>query len=150
MTTTADRQIVRCAELPAALGVLRAAARAEGFDFLERVFTRWRGDRYLNDEDACVLAAYVDGEPAAIGAQTLDEHDPHPDHRRLRHFYVLPTFRRAGVGRKLASALMQEALHLAPILHLRATHAVSTAFWDAMGFERVVGVSHRTHRIVRA
>ena len=95
------------------------------------------------------MAVFSDGALTAIGAQTFDEYDPSPDHRRIRHFYVAPASRRAGVGRALAGALIQEALHLAPYVHLRATHAVSTAFWDAMGFARTPDRADRTHRLAR-
>jgi GNAT superfamily N-acetyltransferase len=146
----ADIQIARCAPgVPMGFETLAAFARAEGYDFLNRLQMRWRDNAYLEDEDACVLAAYADGVLAAIGAQTFDEYDPSPAHRRLRHFYVSPQQRRAGVGRTLAGALIHEALDLAPVLHLRATHDASTAFWDAMGFERVADRKDRTHRMTR-
>ena len=136
-------QIVRCdAVLPDAVSDLIATAGAEGFDFVERLRVRWRNGAYedgVNKTDAVasILAAFVDGDLRAIGAQTHDSHDLSPSHRRVRHFYVHPDARRVGVGRTLAGALIQDGFQLAPRLHLRATHALSTAFWDAMGFSRV-------------
>ena len=134
-------QIVRLdAELPESFAALQTRAKAEDYGFLDRLAKNWRNGRYLDDESASVFGVFgVFGESdlIAVGAQTYDEYDPSPDHRRLRHFYVHPDVRRNGVGRTLAGALIQEAFQLAPLLHLRATHALSTAFWDAMGFERV-------------
>ncbi len=138
----------RIGELPPAFEPMRAAAAEEGFHFLDRLAERWQGGAYDGDAHACVLGALVDGEFAAIGAQTADDYDPDPDHRRLRHFYVAPLWRRSGVGRALAASLTSEAFRIAPILHLRATHAVSVAFWDAMGFARVTRPD-RTHEKVR-
>lgn len=130
--------IVRCGDaLPDSFPALAAVAKAEGYDFLDRLVARWREGAYLEDRDASVLAAFADDQVIAIGTQTFDEYEPHPDHRRLRHFYVHRDHRRAGIGRTLAGALIQEAFQHAPRLHLRATHALSTAFWDAMGFARV-------------
>ena len=137
------------AELPAAFEPLRAAASAEGFGFLDRLALRWRAGAYDRDVRACVLGAWIGDEFVAVGAQTVDEYDPHPAHRRLRHFYVAPQQRRSGVGRALASALTAEAFAVAPRLHLRATHAVSMAFWDALGFARVSHLS-RTHEKVHS
>ncbi len=148
-------RIVRCdAVLPDAVDTLIAAANAEGFDFVERLRARWRDGAYHDgvnpaDKDASVFAAFVEGELRAIGAQTHDSYDPAPSHRRLRHFYVRPTARRAGVGRALATALIQDAFNIAPRLHLRATHALSTAFWDAMGFTRVDHPT-RSHQLLRS
>lgn len=142
-------QIIRCGgALPESFPVPATVAKAEGYDFLERLGARWRDGAYLQDRDASVLAAFSDDHVIAIGAQTFDEHDPHPDHRRIRHFYVHRDYRRAGIGRTLAGALIQEAFQHAPRLHLRATHALSTAFWDAMGFARVDHPT-RTHLLRR-
>lgn len=142
-------QVVRiAADLPDGFADLAGAARAEGYAFLDRLHARWKDGAYDGDRDASVFAVFGEDRPVAIGAQTYDEYDPSPDHRRLRHFYVHPDARRNGVGRALAGALIQEAFQRAPLLHLRATHALSTAFWDAMGFERV-DRPDRSHRLVR-
>lgn len=136
------------ADLPARFAELRASAETEGYLFLNRLAQRWREGAYDGDRHATLRAALDNGALVAIGAQTADEYDPHPDHRRIRHFYVSPDFRRHGLGRRLAEALTQDAFARAPRLHLRATHALSTAFWDAMGFERVTRTD-RTHVKVR-
>ena len=143
-------QILRFETLPDGFPALRALAEAEGHQFLERLSLRWRDGRYLDDADAAMMGAMADSALIAIGAQTFDDYDPHPDCRRVRHFYVAPPFRRSGLGRALAGALIQDALDKAPILHLRATYPASIAFWDATGFERVEGRPDRSHRMVRA
>jgi ribosomal protein S18 acetylase RimI-like enzyme len=61
---------------------------------------------------------------------------------------VLPRYRRRGVGRGLAMRLIEDGFARAPRLHLRATHALSIAFWDALGFARIAHES-RTHEMVR-
>lgn len=137
------------AGLPPHFERLRDAARAEGYTFLDRLAARWRNGAYLDDDKASALSVVAGDEALAIGAQTYDEYDPHPDHRRIRHFYVLPYARRHGVGRLLADALTAQAFSVAPRLHLRATHALSIAFWDAMGFARV-DRTDRSHEKVRA
>ncbi|MEZ5994438.1 MAG: GNAT family N-acetyltransferase [Hyphomonadaceae bacterium] len=134
--------------LPAGFDALCAAANAEGFTFLDRLAQRWRAGGYDGDGAASLRCAYADGQLAGVGAQTFDEYDPGPDRRRIRHFYILPQLRRRGAGRTLAGELIADAFALAPRLHLRATHALSTAFWDAMGFARVDHPS-RSHELVR-
>jgi GNAT superfamily N-acetyltransferase len=134
--------------LPAQFAELRASAEAEGYLFLNRLASRWRDGAYDGDASATVLGAYDADMLIAVGAQTADEYDPHPNHRRIRHFYVLPETRRRGAGCALGEALTGEAFRIAPRLHLRATHALSLAFWDAMGFSRV-DHPNRTHEKVR-
>jgi GNAT superfamily N-acetyltransferase len=134
--------------LPSQFETLRTQAEAEGFSFLNRLTLRWRDGAYEGDARATLFGGYDENVLIAIGAQTADEYDPHPDHRRLRHFYVLPSARRHGAGRVLADALAAAAFRLAPRLHLRATHTDSIAFWDSMGFTRV-SRADRTHEKVR-
>ncbi len=135
--------------MPASFTALREAAEREGYDFLRRLGDRWDGERYLNDDLATVWGVLAGSKLVAIGAQTYDEYDPSPLHRRIRHFYVQPDRRRGGAGRALAHCLIVDAHALAPLLHLRATHALSTAFWDSVGFARVVGREDRTHVLAR-
>jgi ribosomal protein S18 acetylase RimI-like enzyme len=97
---------------------------------------------------ASVWGAEIGGVLIAIGAQTHDDYDPSPLHRRMRHFYVRPDMRRAGVGRALAQQLILDAFELAPRLHVRATHDGARAFWEALGFARVAR-EDRTHEMVR-
>jgi GNAT superfamily N-acetyltransferase len=141
--------VTKIRAMSAGFADLRAAAEHEGYGFVRRLGERWDGARYLDDALATVWGA-VDGDAViAIGAQTHDEYDPSPLHRRIRHFYVRPDWRRGGVGRAVAMKLIEDAHALAPLLHLRATHALSTAFWDRVGFERVLGREDRTHLLVR-
>ena len=140
--------LTRIGALPDDFAALREAAEREDFLFLGRLGERWDGVRYDADDLASVWGARVDGALAAIGAQTYDEYDPSPLHRRIRHFYVRPDRRRRGVGRALAQQLIKDAHAIAPRLHLRATHTVSRAFWEAVGFARV-DREDRTHALVR-
>jgi GNAT superfamily N-acetyltransferase len=135
--------------MPACFAGLREAAQSEGYEFVRRLGDRWDGERYRDDELATIWAAMEGDALIAIGAQTYDEYDPSPQHRRIRHFYVHPDHRRSGVGRAVAMQLIADAHALAPLLHLRATHALSTAFWDGVGFARVEGREDRTHVLVR-
>jgi hypothetical protein len=82
------------------------AARAEGHNFLDRLANDWasgaiRFDRY----GEALLAAYSDDILASIGGITVDR--VAPDALRMRRFYVRSAFRRAGIGREIAHALLE-------------------------------------------
>jgi GNAT superfamily N-acetyltransferase len=141
--------LMRITAMPRDFADLRALAEREGYGFLRRLSERWNGESYLDDQLATVWGAVKAGALIAIGAQTYDEYDPSPLYRRIRHFYVEPEHRRGGVGRAVAAKLIEDAHALAPYLHLRATHALSAAFWDSVGFTRVEGREDRTHVLVR-
>jgi GNAT superfamily N-acetyltransferase len=136
------------AALPGTFAALREAAERDAFNFLSRLEQRWDGARYEDDALATVWGAQAGGELIAMGAQTYDEYDPSPLHRRIRHFYVREDRRRRGVGRALAQRLIADAFALAPRLHLRATYPRSIAFWESVGFARVDRPG-RTHELLR-
>lgn len=142
--------LTKIGALPASFTALRDAAELEGYAFVRRLGDRWDGVRYQDDVLATVWGAFEDDALIAIAAQTFDEYDPSPLHRRIRHFYVRPDRRRGGVGRALAAQLIADAHALAPLLHLRATHPLSMAFWDSIGFSRVEQREDRTHALVRS
>ncbi len=144
-------QIVRLSEaLPDDLPLLQDEAAAEGYRFVEGILEEWDAGRYeAADERSTLLAVYREGVLAAIGAVTPDPYDPAPDLLRIRHVYVRPGDRREGVGRVLASALIQQGLALAPRLSLNAADAGAAAFWEAMGFQRDSGGTRRSHLLER-
>lgn len=144
-------QIVRVGEaLPDDLPALQDEAAAEGYRFVEGILEEWGAGRYqTGDERNTLLAVYREGVLAAIGAVTPDPYDPAPDLLRIRHVYVRPANRREGVGRLLASALIQQGLALAPRLSLNAADAGASAFWETMGFRPDAGGTRRTHLLMR-
>src|SRR5262245_53548609 len=110
--------LTRIGALPDDFAALREAAEREDFHFLGRLAERWDGARYDGDELTSLWGARADAALVAIGAQTHDEYDPSPLHRRMRHFYVRPEQRRGGIGRAVAQQLITDAHALAPRLHL--------------------------------
>ena len=149
--TQTNLQIVRLSDaLPDDLPALQDEAAAEGYRFVEGILEEWNAGRYAGeDERNTVLAVYREGVLAAIGAVTPDPYDPAPYLLRIRHVYVRPGCRREGVGRFLASALIQQGLALAPRLSLNAADAGAAAFWEAMGFKPDSGGTRRSHLLVR-
>ena len=150
MTATAI-QIVRLAEsLPDDFEALRQEASAESYRFVEGLREEWLAGHYGGgDERFVTFAAFHEGELAGIGALTPDPYDPAPDLLRVRHVYVRPLHRGAGVGRMLASALTQQGLALVPRLSLRTADARATAFWEANGFKPNTSGTRRSHLMTR-
>lgn len=144
-------QIVRLADsLPEDFEALRSEAGAESFAFIEGLREEWLAGRYDGgDERFAVFAAFHEGELAGIGAVTPDPYDPAPDLLRMRHVYVRPLHRGAGIGRALAAALIQQGLALAPRLSLRAADRRAAAFWEANGFAPDDGGTRRSHLLTR-
>jgi GNAT superfamily N-acetyltransferase len=129
-------------ELPADFDTVRAEARAEGYRFLDRLASDWASGAMRFDRPGeALLAAYSDGVLGAVGGITLDPIVP--DALRMRRFYVRPAFRRTGIGREIALALLEGALQRVRVVTLNAA-VESVPFWEALGFVTEVRDGH-TH-----
>jgi GNAT superfamily N-acetyltransferase len=106
--------------------------RAEGYLFVERLAADWEAGRMrFEREGEALLAARLTGILAGIGGLTIEP--VVPGALRMRRFYVRPTFRRAGIGRKLATALLERARRISPVVTVNAAPA-SVSFWESLGF----------------
>jgi GNAT superfamily N-acetyltransferase len=120
-------------ELPTDFDVLRSDARDDGQTNMERLAADWASgsNRFVAKGEA-LLAAFVAGELAGVGGMTIDP--TCPEALRLRRFYVRPMFRRLGVGRCLAQALIGQAGTFTNRLVLNAETDLAVRFWEALGF----------------
>jgi GNAT superfamily N-acetyltransferase len=78
-----------------------------------------------------LLAARVTGVLAGIGGLTIEPVLAGALH--MRRFYVRPSFRRNGIGRKLAAALLERTWSASPLVTVNAAPA-SFSFWESLGF----------------
>lgn len=118
--------------LPAGFETLREEARDEGYLFVERLAADWEARRMRFDRDGeALLAAYATGVLAGIGGLTIEP--VLPGALRMRRFYVRPLFRRAGIGRRLATALLERARIIGVLVTVNAA-PTSVSFWESLGF----------------
>jgi GNAT superfamily N-acetyltransferase len=129
-------------ELPAGFDALRAEARAEGYRLVERLATDWTSSAIRFDrEGEALLAARLNTVLCGIGGLTIEP--VVPDALRMRRFYVRPAYRRRGVGRMLAIALLEQAQSRSGLVTVNAAPA-SAAFWESLGFTPDIRDGH-TH-----
>jgi len=120
-------------DLPPDIDLLRAEAAREGYRFLERLVTEWmsRRERFAREGEA-LLAAYFGSELAGIGGMTIDS--AVTGAWRMRRFYVRASFRRLGIGRKLALSLLERSRPLRCQVTVNAGTSDASPFWEALGF----------------
>lgn len=110
-------------------GVRNMALLADGWAPKDQ----WRGARFQDDGEA-ILAAFLVGELAGIGALSVEPAAPEPA-RRLRRFYVRPAMRRRGVATALAAALIHEGFDSVGLLTVNAAASPAAGtFWQTQGF----------------
>ncbi len=118
------------------LRLLVKAAQAEGFRFMERAQLELSAGDFGNLET--ILFGVATEKLVGVGGLTPDPYpDAEPDTGRLRHLYVLPRYRRLGVGQKLVAAVMQEATQHYPVLRLRTPTPEAAHFYETLGFAAV-------------
>lgn len=110
MTLANSFHICRIALQLNELGLIRDDARAEGFQFIERLFRDWEtGQNRFADEGEMLVGAFNGEKAIAICGINRD---PYLDDRkvgRLRHLYVLREHRRRGIAYTLVVHLLKEA-----------------------------------------
>lgn len=137
--------IIRVVEaLPHGFDVICEAAAAEGVRNMALLGAEFGSAENPYIDPGALFAAFADGELAGVGGVTAQTGLAEPA-MRMRRLYVRPAFRRVGVARALAGAMMQQGFQAAPLLVLNAAaSAAAPPFWEAMGFEPVdwPGITH--------
>lgn len=140
--------IVRVVEtLPDGFDVILEAAASEGVRNMAMLARQWASGEQRFEDPGALFAALVEGELAGLGGVTVETGAGEPA-MRMRRLYVLPVYRRFGVGRRLAGAMMQQGFQAAPLLTLNAAASAAAApFWESVGFERSDAVAGATHAL---
>jgi GNAT superfamily N-acetyltransferase len=116
--------------LPADIETLRAEARGEGFRMLDRLARDWASGETRFDRDGeALLVAYSNDVVAGVGGLTVEA--AIIGAFRMRRFYIRAAFRRSGVARRLAAALLGQCS--AAWVTVNAAPG-SEPFWEALGF----------------
>jgi 8-oxo-dGTP pyrophosphatase MutT (NUDIX family) len=111
---------------------MQAESQAEGYRSLERLGADWAANITRFDRAGeALFAAYSDGVLAGIGGLTIDP--TVPDASRMRRFYVRAAYRRSGIGRALATALLDYSKSAGRLVTVNAATG-STPFWESLGF----------------
>ena len=90
--------------------------------------------------DGCLWLAFVDGQLAGCGALGPRRDAGHGNACEMKRLYVRPAFRRFGLGRMLAEALLDEARRIgyaAVLLDTLDDMAAARRLYAALGFEEI-------------
>jgi N-acetylglutamate synthase-like GNAT family acetyltransferase len=131
----------------AQLTELEADCNADGQAMVSRLIREWRDGRNRFSEPGERIYVAKRGE-RVCGVCGLNR-DPYANDDsvgRVRRLYVSVKDRRAGVAKALVERLMADARGIYTTVRLRAHTAEAAAFYEAIGFARVVGDADCTHR----
>lgn len=134
--------------IPEGLATLSEAAAAERVRIVRVVIERWvDGEERFDAVGERLLVAVADGEVVGVGG--LSQCPDIAGALRMRRFYVHPAWRRRGVARALAEALVASGFEHSDVLTCNAgATAAAAPFWEALGFDPVAqpGITHRRRR----
>ncbi|RYG25720.1 N-acetyltransferase [bacterium] len=128
------------------VGPLAAAARTEGFNFLDRLVLEWNeGTNRFDTDDKALFGAYAGGELVGTAGLTHQR----PGVGRVRRVYVNPAFRRRGIARRLMAEVLRFAEGKYDELVLFTDTERAAKMYERLGFvpESSEGPDHATHRL---
>ena len=136
----------RIVQLPPGIQTLRDEADRDGIRNMGLLVDEWASGTERFAEPGEALFAAFDGDVlVGIGGVTTENAAPA---MRMRRLYVLRGWRKRGVGRMLAEAMMARGFESADMLTCNARPPGAAEFWDAMGFRRVTAAGW-THELSR-
>lgn len=122
------------------------AAAAEGFVALRWLWDDWRaGTNTFAEPGEAFYVARCDGRLVGVCGVNVDPYAEGQAAGRLRRMYVLPSFRRRGVGRRLVQQAIDGGQRHFHCLRLRTLDEGASAFYEALGFDRVENDEGATH-----
>jgi GNAT superfamily N-acetyltransferase len=131
-----------------AFAPLLAAADAEGARFVRRLHDEWRSgaNRFDRTGEALFAFAATDGAWLGVGGVNVDPYAGDPRVGRVRHFFVLPEWRRRQCGAALLKAVLAHARGHFERLILNTPRA--GPFYERHGFARQRDErTHSTHAL---
>ncbi len=121
-----------------------AASQREGFRFVARLCEEWAsGVNRFQQPGEALFGIFVGSDLVGIGG--LNRQDKATG--RLRRFYILPSHRRQGWGRRLLNHILNHAAHHFRCGVLRTDTASADQFYRACGFARAQASGDVTHTI---
>ena len=137
-------RVARIERLPDDIEILRAEAERDGVRNVGRLVDDWASgqDRYDRPGEA-LFAAFDTAATVGLGGVAIE---PGQRAMRMRRMFVRPAWRKRGVGRLLADAMIARGLESADLLTCNAAPPGAAEFWEAMGFHRVTADGHTHER----
>lgn len=120
------------------LGDLEQLAEAEGYSFVTRTRSEWEaGVNRFDDFGECFFVAVIEREVLGICGLNRDPYVDDPTVGRLRHLYVHPSHRRAGMAAELVGYCLSAAVGCFESIRLRTSNPAADVLYRSIGFELV-------------
>jgi GNAT superfamily N-acetyltransferase len=142
-----DLHIERLHDLPVdGLDGLLAESEQAGIRFVRRLVEEWgSGANRFDRPGEALFGARVGGQWVGVCGLNIDPYAAEERVGRVRHLYVLLSFRRLGVGRRLVAEVVEAARGRFDALRLRTNNPPAARFYERLGFGPSGAAGHSTH-----
>jgi ribosomal protein S18 acetylase RimI-like enzyme len=114
---------------------LAREAGSEDYRFLDRLGREWAdGCNRFDQAGECLLGLFDGSELVAVGGLNRDPYAGDPRTGRIRHLYVRPTRRRAGLATRLMLELILRGGLAFERLRLRTDNPAAARLYAGLGF----------------
>ena len=131
-------QIQRRPDLrPEQLAALIAESEAHGLRLVRRLADEWATG--VNRFDRPGEALFVAGDArqiVGVGGLNVDPYAGNPTVGRVRHLYVLTSYRRLGIGERLVAEIVAAARDRFQTLRLSTSNPEAARLYERLGFRR--------------
>jgi GNAT superfamily N-acetyltransferase len=132
---------------PCGLAELVRESLSAGLPFVQRLVQDWSsGSNRFDQPGEGLFVAISDTQVIGVCGLNRDPYAGLPEVGRVRHLYVLASYRRLGVGRRLVREVERLARERFTRLRLRTNSTGAARFYLALGFEAVSGEAYCTHQ----
>lgn len=120
-----------------------------GFRLVRRLVDEWQaGANRFDRPGEILLAATLDARLLGVCGLNVDPYAAADRIGRVRHLYVLASWRRHGVGGQLMEEIIHRATGHFDVLRLRTQNPQAAAFYERLGFRRAFDDQFATHFMV--
>ena len=124
--------------LPPQISVLISQSESEGFSFIRRLANEWLdSSNQFQGDGEFLLAAQVENQCIGVCGVNIDPYTVEKGVARLRHLYVLQSYRSSGVGALLVRECIKRLDPGFTSLRLRVPNVKTGWFYEKLGFTRV-------------
>lgn len=133
-------QIEDVTQLPADIQALGKKAQSEGYSFINRMIEEFENGLNRFDHDGEFLLMVYDNQKligcGGLNQQKAEDDDPRKI-GRLRRFYILPKYRKKGIGKILLQHLEKRAVKNFSALCLKTDTQSAAHFYQKMNYVHV-------------
>jgi GNAT superfamily N-acetyltransferase len=147
MTLRSHHDVVPLTDPAVVLAGLAADAAADGRGMVLRLIAEWSdGSNRFDRHGECAYVALDKGRVVAVCGLNIDPYAGDRSVGRVRRLYIATFHRRHRAATAIMEVLVDDARGHFRSLHVRTDDTGASAFYESIGFTRVVGDPNCTHR----